>query len=215
MCPDRDLVSAYVDGEVPSPWRERIEEHLGSCQSCAALVSGYLELGSRLRAEGIGDESALLERGRARLESLLEGLPAQAEAAALGRHMIRKAWERRISLPLPIAAAAALLALLLGGTATIVALKPNKDAAIQAIASGEIAQPPSQVKVQSASLTKAQPASMDELLRYLDANDAQVTLTIKLPSGTTFGRAGDPVIMRSGQTVRPQLNGTTVGGQAP
>jgi hypothetical protein len=52
---------------------------------------------------------------------------------------------------------------------------------------------------------------MDELLRYLDARDGQVTLTIKLPSGTTFGSAGKPVIMRRAQGVQ----GITVGGSSP
>ncbi len=73
MCPDRDLVSAYVDGEVPSPWRERLEEHLAACPDCAALAASYKALGDRLRGELVGDESAALARGRSRLETLLEG----------------------------------------------------------------------------------------------------------------------------------------------
>ena len=52
---------------------------------------------------------------------------------------------------------------------------------------------------------------MDELLRYLNAGDGQVTLTINLPTGTTFGSAGKPVIMRAGSAVK----GMTVGGSAP
>ena len=52
---------------------------------------------------------------------------------------------------------------------------------------------------------------MDELLRYRDSSDGKVTLTINLPSDTTFGSAGKPVIMRSDQVLR----GTTVGGRSP
>jgi anti-sigma factor RsiW len=213
MCPDRDLVSAFVDGEVPSPWRERLEEHLASCAKCAALASSYAALGDRLRAELVADEAASLARGRTRLDTLLAGMPGPGAAIPpaideprAGALAGPRAWRGSVSLPLPLAAAAALLVLLLGGATTILAFKSGRGAAIQAIASGEIAPPPQ---------AKAQPASMDELLRYLDANDAQVTLTIKLPSGTSFGSAGNPVIMRAGQVVRPQASGTTVGGQAP
>ena len=209
MCPDRDLVSAFVDGEVPSPWRERLEEHLASCAKCASLAAKYTALGERLRAELAADDAASLARGRAKLDALLSsraeaevsGMPAVGGATILDAS--RRSWRRSVSLPLPLAAAAALLAVLLGGSAAMVALRPSRGPAIQAVASGEIAPPSSQAR--------AQPASMDELLRYLDAQGGQVTLTIKLPDETTFGSAGKPVIMRSGQVLR----GTTVGGSSP
>lgn len=208
MCPDRDLVSAYVDGEVPSPWRERIEEHLGSCPNCAALAEGYRELGEKLRADALYDEDAMLERGRARLEAMLGAAPTQA---FLRRRASAGTWERRVSLPLPIAAAAAALVLLLGGATTLLALRPSKTPTIQTVASSDYVPLP-------AAQTKSQPANMDELLRYLGQSDAQVTLTIKLPSGTTFGSAGNPVIMRSSQAPRALQatpNVMPVGGKTP
>ncbi|MGA2548157.1 MAG: zf-HC2 domain-containing protein [Rectinemataceae bacterium] len=200
MCPDRDLISAYVDGEVPSPWRERLEEHLGSCAACAALRSGYARLGERLRVELVGDEAESLARGRSRLDFLLEGLSAPVQDPW-------KARRRIVSLPLPLAAAAAVLVLLLCAATTFLALKPSRSAAIRTVASGEFAPLPQEAKAQS--------ASMEELLRYLDARDGQVTLTIKLPSGTTFGSPGKPVIMRSGRVVRGPAIGAPVGGRLP
>ena len=44
ICPDKNLYSAYVDGEVPSPWKEKLEEHLASCENCRAVVSRYKAL---------------------------------------------------------------------------------------------------------------------------------------------------------------------------
>lgn len=204
MCPDRDLVSAYVDGEVPSPWRERLEEHLASCANCSAIVSGYSGLGARLRAYEVGDEASALTRGRAWLDTLLEGLPAPKGAlGALPEASAPRSRRRTLSLPLPLAAAAAILVILLGGATTLLALRPRAGADIRAVASSEIL--PMSVGA------SAQPASMEELLRFLDARDGQVTLTINLPSGTTFGSSGKPVIMRSAQAVR----GTPVGGRSP
>jgi anti-sigma factor RsiW len=201
MCPDRDLISAFVDGEVPSPWRERIEEHLASCSACASVASGYTSLGERLRSELPADESASLVRLRARVEALLGDPPAVEPTAR--PVLVYKAPRRFVSLPLPLAAAAAILVLLLGGATALLALRPSRGLAIQTVASGEIAPLPLE--------SKAQPASMDELLRYLEARDGQVTLTINLPSGTTFGSAGKPVIMRSTQV----QNGTPVGDSSP
>ena len=40
-CPDTNLYSAYVDGEVPSPWKEKLEAHLASCESCRAIERRY------------------------------------------------------------------------------------------------------------------------------------------------------------------------------
>ena len=141
--------------------------------------------------------SRALARGRSRLDSILldHAVPNTATLSARRRF---------VSLPLPIAAAAAILVLLLGTATTLLALKPSRGvAAIQTVASGEI--------TPFATEAKAQPSSMEELLRYLDARDGQVTLTIKLPTGTTFGSAGKPVIMRSARVVR----GTAVGGRSP
>jgi anti-sigma factor RsiW len=214
MCPDRDLISAYVDGEVPSPWSERLEEHLASCPECAALAKSYALLGESLRAETEGaDEAALalsVARGRERLDLLLDtASPAGGAVSASPSRPRRRlfaalpseSWRRSISLPLPLAAAAAVLVILLGGATAALALRPMKSSGVQAVASGEI--------IPQQSL--AQPASMDELLRYLDSSQGQVTLTINLPSNTSFGSAGKPVIMREGQV----LNGRTVGGSAP
>jgi len=209
MCPDRDLVSAYVDGEVPSPWKERLEEHFASCPDCAALVGRYGELGEALRVDS--SEAAVLaaaqERGRARLEGLLAARPAAVPGPR--RVAIPRAWGRSISLPIPVAAAAALLVLLLGGTTAALAFRPgaNGSAVQAAVASGEIA---------PSAQAQAQPASMNDLLRYLDSSDGQITLTINLPSGATFGSAGKPVIMRQGQVLRGQtVSDTTAGGVAP
>jgi anti-sigma factor RsiW len=215
MCPDRDLVSAYVDGEVPNPWKKRLEEHFASCSKCAALAVRYRELGQALRAE-FSDTAAFVaaeERNRVKLDSLLASVPEGSarglrRAAAL-RDEVPRLRNRAISLPIPIAAAAAMLVLLLGGTTAALALRMNaKGSAVQAaVASGVIALPAKE---------QARPASMDELLRYLDSSDGQITLTINLPSSTTFGSAGKPVIMRQGRAPRGQtVASPSTGGIAP
>ena len=109
MCPDRDLVSAYTDGEVPSPWRERLEEHIASCRDCADLAASYADLSASLRAEAESGEAAALARCRVRLDALLAEMPASAPRAVPRLSGMRVDLGRSISLPLPFAAAVALL----------------------------------------------------------------------------------------------------------
>jgi anti-sigma factor RsiW len=200
MCPDRELLSAYADGEVPSPWRERIAEHLASCESCAALVAAYAALGESLRSDSSALEAAMVEVGRARLEALLESAKSRGAAPSYRPAGLRLAhagsvWARSISLPLPLAAAAALALLLFAGLSASSLFR----APVQrgpALATAEVAP------------NGAQQVSMDGILRYLDSQNAQVTVTINLPSEATFNESGNPVIVRA---PRAELAGTVQG----
>jgi len=62
-CPDSDLYSALADGEVPSPWKERLEKHLASCAACRkkadryAMVSRHLAIAAPILSRERLDES--------------------------------------------------------------------------------------------------------------------------------------------------------------
>ena len=49
-CPDKDLYSAYIDGELEPPWKEKIEEHLSSCEKCRSVVDSYRKISLKLSA---------------------------------------------------------------------------------------------------------------------------------------------------------------------
>ncbi|HUW41076.1 MAG TPA: zf-HC2 domain-containing protein [Rectinemataceae bacterium] len=202
MCPDRELLSAYVDGEVPEPWNGRLEGHIADCEACAKAVDGFRALSARIRSAGAEgfDESAALSRMRARMEAALSarGEPALPHRSAAPRHSA-EFWRRRVALPLPAAAAAAvaviaLLALTLSGSfTTLRSAAPALAAApqtgpIQAMATAAELPPPG----------GGQTISMDELLRYLESKNGQAALTIRLPSGASFDNSGTPVIQVAG-----------------
>lgn len=52
ICPDKDLYSVYVDGELPSPWKEKLEAHLNDCAECRAVVNSYRNLSLKLATAG-------------------------------------------------------------------------------------------------------------------------------------------------------------------
>ena len=193
MCPDRGLLSAYVDGEVPSPWKERLAVHLSECPSCAAQAARFGKLSSDLRRPLPFDEEAMAARVAARvaarlgprLESAPETRPARARptASAGGPGL----WSRRVALPLPLAVAAALVLVFTAGLATGF-FKPGRPS-VQSLAAAEMAP------------NRAEPASMEALIRYLESQDAQVNLTIQLPAGKTFDSGGKPLIVKAADYV--------------
>ncbi len=95
MCPDPTVLSAWFDGETSSAESTAIEKHLEECPACRATVDVFSQRRNMLRADG----------------------PPPIEADKLkkfwtyvGQCRIQKvSAPRRLSVPLPLAAAAALV----------------------------------------------------------------------------------------------------------
>ncbi len=114
MCPDRQIISAYLDGEIDSPWDTAIAEHLVACESCRALHATLAETSRILKAETVADWHVPMERVRRELRA--RTLPRRREPLV---------WERRVSVPLPVAALAAALVLFLGVSFAVTQLRPR------------------------------------------------------------------------------------------
>ncbi len=41
MCPDNELLSAYIDGELDKKWELKISEHLTNCINCKQVIGEY------------------------------------------------------------------------------------------------------------------------------------------------------------------------------
>ena len=101
------MLSVYLDGELPSPWREKLESHVSNCPKCAGRIKAYRTISP---ASAIGDEAgAAGERVWQRLSVSIDRGPRR-----------RAIWRRNVSLPLPAAAAAILM------VAMAFALLPNR-----------------------------------------------------------------------------------------
>jgi len=44
MCPDPQVLSIYTDGELPSPWKEKLESHLTECSVCRGKLKSFKSL---------------------------------------------------------------------------------------------------------------------------------------------------------------------------
>jgi hypothetical protein len=202
MCPDRQILSVYLDGELPSPWKEKMEHHLASCPLCRKTVETWKRLSGEMRMEEDPAAGARVwERIRRRIEDaegtgrFLAGegravisLPADSYSPAPGN-----LWRRRVILPFPaaaaMAAAAAAMVLALGS----MIFKPSRTPVIptSAISSLETAGI-------DMELNNIRPVSdVSGVLQYLESTDSNDIVIIRLPESRSFQSAGEPKMLRA------------------
>ena len=114
MCPDREIISAYLDGEIEAPWNAAIAEHIVSCPTCTLLHAQLAETRRILKEENLPDWRAPMERVRRALRAHTPPLRKEVPL-----------WERKVSMPLPVATLAAALVLFLGVTLVLTQLRPR------------------------------------------------------------------------------------------
>lgn len=172
MCPDRQILSAFADGEVPSPWNEKILKHLESCESCSRIVRDHRAVSAGLSAhESPGVESArdvvwdrLVDSSRRRRPDPL--------------------WRARFAVPLPVAAAA-LLAFAILSTLVISSHRENSALRMAIFAASELSSSPNQA------------TAMESVLQFLESQDTRITVTVQLPPGAGLESFGKPVFMKA------------------
>ncbi|MDR1317932.1 MAG: hypothetical protein LBK13_13785 [Spirochaetales bacterium] len=176
MCPDKELLSAYCDGEVPSPWKEKIDSHSAECPACGRIVARYRSLGRLMR-----------EAREPRLD--MEAASARVRAA-VGRSSAARPspWKKRVSLPLAAAAAAALFFFGSGIFLSFFArgaLETERPLAAKGPR-----------KVENAENMK----DMNQLLEILERQESGMEVTIRLPDLRNFQSYGEPVFLRAGDS---------------
>jgi anti-sigma factor RsiW len=182
MHPDRQILSVYHDGELPSPWKEEMESHLGRCPECRAELERYRALSAALSG-GRRDLSAEKERVWLKL----------GEAAGMrrsGNFAARRPpfWRQSVAVPLPAAIAAAAILV-----ATFTLAVANYTAVKAAPPAGTLATAGISLDVQ-----EIVPVSdMNSFLRYLEDEDSTDFMIIRLPETRRFSKPGQPAIIRA------------------
>ncbi len=94
-CPDTDLYSAYVDGEIPSPWKEKLEEHLASCASCREVEKRYRAMREAVQKADADTPLAGMEFLESSFRKLSPRWEIAAEKAVAERAAFRPAVSRK------------------------------------------------------------------------------------------------------------------------
>ncbi|MDR0389811.1 MAG: zf-HC2 domain-containing protein [Spirochaetaceae bacterium] len=191
MCPDHEILSVFLDGELPSPWKEKMEQHLAGCAACRARLDTYRKLSqimggvSAPAGEDGGFESVLASARTRVWEKLEKDLGGASEPPGVEAEFPRlSVWQRRLSIPLPAAAAALLLIL-----------------ATAFFASRPLFSPPRQNEMAGieTDMQSIIPVSdMSNVLQYLENQDTDRDIVIiRLPESRNFTSSGEPTLIRA------------------
>jgi anti-sigma factor RsiW len=194
MCPDPQILSIYLDGELPSPWKEKMESHFLQCSACREKLENLKHLKELLNADAgknrVENEPKFMEDAKARIWQRLESGRRFRGGAGL--------WRRRLSVPLPAAAAAAVII-------TLLAALWLRD---ERIKSGGFAQQPQEpvnfILAAEEEIPGVIPAAdINGVLQYLTSDGTDVII-LRLPESRNFFRTGDPAIIRAADYSRRQ-----------
>jgi anti-sigma-K factor RskA len=191
MCPDRQLLSVYLDGELPSPWKEKMERHLASCSQCRETLDAWRKL-----SVSLGETP---DTGEAQ-ERVWERLGASAGQAGCRVSRRKPApasiWRRSVPLPFTaaLAAAAAVLAIVF---TTILAKGPGNIPSIDD-------ESPVLAGIDMNVQDIVPVSDMNSVLRYLESTDNGDIMIIRLPESRKFMNAGEPMIIKADYGSKPQ-----------
>jgi len=183
LCPDRQLISVYHDGELPSPWKEKLESHISGCPSCRKRLEAYRRISEKPCPTSADTADTARERVWRRLESAVAGNVTTPLSSAPPRRI----WlQKRISVPVPAAVAAAVLFIVF---ASFWVIKPAGTAEM-----------PGMILASEAEfdMPAVFPYSdMESVLHYLSGRDNSEVLIIRLPESRNFQQYGEPAIIRA------------------
>lgn len=168
MCPDKQILSALHDGEIPEPWQSRIKVHLEECENCRNQYKAFQHLSYALEGDP-PDLEASQERVWTRL-AFTQGR----------RNQPIPIWRRRVAVPAPLLAAAAVVIVL--GVGFFVGIGRN--------ASPEAVTP-------EVWTVQFENHDLEELAELLKSRDDQVQVFIELPDASLIGSQGEPQLIRA------------------
>ncbi|MFP4330590.1 MAG: anti-sigma factor family protein [Alkalispirochaetaceae bacterium] len=181
MCRDHYLLSAYVDGELDQREREKLEARLQDEPSLEAARRRMLALRSAMHAEQEPD-----------YEAISRGL--WERVAALPRRRRVSLWERRVTVPLPVAAAAAVVILLMAGMTFFLALRGATGPAAPLAGMD-----PNQLDI----TIQIENDQAEDLIRWLEEREDVQQVTIELPEAPRFELIGEPMLVPASEARGP------------
>jgi anti-sigma factor RsiW len=199
MCPDDQLLSTFVDDEIPSPWKERVELHIGKCARCSEKVESIRILSRSLLALDDAHDIQVLESAKLRIAASIDLNSAPRRETRTGIvQRILALWSQRIQLPMPFVAVGLLAFVFLVGMTLGVFNPLSKNTDTLAATS----------KVLASHAT-----TLETLVRYLESQNSTQAVTIKMPGEAWFGQPGNPVLVASPISDIQEIT-TTIQGDA-
>ncbi|MDR2941498.1 MAG: zf-HC2 domain-containing protein [Treponema sp.] len=207
MCPEPQLLSIYMDGELPSPWKEKMEAHLAQCSDCRERYKNFRRLQEMFKKKTHQSRTYVESDGELRPTVADQTLPEQEFIEASKEKVWRKiesrrrysrhsVWQYRVSFPLPAVAAVAAVILVVFA---VLYLRGGNILHQDSARSNFI------LASEEEELPSVTPAAQDMngLLQLLGSEGTDVMI-IRLPESRNFSRTGEPAIIRAADYSRRQ-----------
>jgi len=208
MCPDPQLLSIYVDGELPSPWKEKMEKHFSQCSVCGEKLENLKSLHELFKKDTserrtIVDKSASDSAGTAEKHEMefIEEAKTRIWRKLESRRRYKsgmRMWQRRLSVPLPAAAAAAAMVI------TVLTMLWLRGGRVDNSGFAQQTQesPYNFILAAEDEFPGIIPTSdISDVLQYLNPDGTDVII-LRLPESRNFSRAGDPMIINAAEYPR-------------
>jgi len=183
-CPDRQLLSIYFDREMDSPWKEKMESHIADCADCAEQLAAYKNISLSLAPAG--DE--LLKEAQQRVLQKLE-TTGNYSSYANRPAWAAPIWKRRVSIPVPAAAAVVFMLIAL---ALLLIRSPGRMEPTNMAITAETEILPDVIPF----------SGMESVLQYLGGTDTGEIIILRLPESRNFSSYGEPAIIRAADYTR-------------
>jgi hypothetical protein len=184
MCPKDEIISAYIDGEVETPWKEKLKAHFSECSRCAERLKELQSVSSLLQQDKEPDCEQALKRVYKRIY-----FHSSAEERNISRQQEKAIpfWKRRVHIPLPAALVFSVVLFILFASFFF-----------------SLGQNNTQMANKSPVLYNTQPIQVTVPIEGLEANDLEVLLKLlnnkdfsqevlmELPEDSQFTVFGEP-----------------------
>jgi len=190
MCPDPHLLSIYIDGALPSPWKEKLQDHFAQCPVCKEKIEKFEQLHDLINKDK-SENRAFTEVSEQAMARVWKNFETRRRFKSR-----QNMWRHKFSVPLPAAAAAAVILLLLA----VFWLRTGAGQPDAADKSNFILASEMERIEEIPGIIPA--ADMSGVLQYLNpANSGTNIIILHLPE-SSFSRAGEPEIIRAADFTR-------------
>ena len=175
MCPDDEVLSAYLDNELPDDTAGSVEQQIAEDEEVSRRLSEFRAARRALLSAPEPDFEAAQARVWERIQSVKQDIPEPS------------VFRRRVTIPMPIAAAAAFVILISGFLFSYFAL-----------ATGVLA-PPDMVRGQDSGVTVRMEDREDisNLLQALNSRETVRQVTIDMPEDRRFNYRGEAQLIKA------------------
>jgi len=187
MSPEKDFISAFLDGEVPSPWKERLEKSIEQDSRFRALYESHAEVHRLLGELPEPDFAEARSRVWEKLQESIESAPLPVRAGHRPGNPV-PVWRRRVAVPLPVAVAAAAIVVVFAAFTIFRFVEGSgSNGAVMA------------QSVEGLNVT-VNVKDVEQLLDILNGQNKIREVKIELPEPHQFKLMGEPLLLRASDT---------------